>query len=529
MIDQTRLREAMALHTAGQLQEAWSRYESLRQAFPDDPDVVHLMGVLAGQAGNLQESVRLIETALRMRPKSPDFHKNLGITWQRLEDKARAAACFLAMGDVLCEETRFDEAVTAYVQAFNLDPRNEQVANNLGATLNRIGRHAEARDWLMQAMRPDPNIPPILAQWDGGNGPEGFLRQNPSLHLNYGNALCGTGAFEDALRFYGNTLKLKPESVEAHGNLALTLLLLGRYEEGWDEFEWRWHGADYKRATLSRPLWNGESPEELGGKLLILGEQGYGDAIQFLRFVPMLADRGHDILLEVKPELMTLFSQGFHHDRVTLIPSRAASADVYDDLDHKAYTGMLGLPRHLGITLDNLPAHTPYIGVSEERLEHWRQRFESDRRRLKIGIAWGGNPNHPRNFQRSIPATFLHPLLDRDDVTFYSLQKGPAARWPFPHQNFVVLDHELPDFADTAAAMRNLDLVITADTATAHLAAASNVLTWIMVTKVPDWRWLLDRADSPWYPSVRLFRQQQPNDWPAVIADVRQALDSWLA
>ncbi len=529
MIDHNRLREAMELHSAGRLPEAWTHYETLHRAFPDDPDVTHLMGVLAGQAGNLQESVRLIEAAIKARPQAADYHKNLGITWQRLEDKPKAAACFLRMGDILSDESRFDEAINAYVQAFQFDPRNDQIANNLGATLNRVGRHAEAKEWLMQAMKPEPGMPEALMQWHGGNGPEGFLRQSPSLHLNYGNSLCGTGEFDDAIRFYRNALALKPDSVQAHGNLALTLLLLGRYEEGWREFEWRWKGDDYKRAILSRPMWAGESPEELGGKLLVLSEQGYGDTIQFARFVPMLAERGYDVLLEVKPELMTLFSEGFHHDRVTLVEARPSMEDVYADLDYKAFTGMVSLPAHLGITLDNLPNQTPYITVSDERTEHWARRFENDRSRLKIGLVWGGNPAHARNFQRSIPAPGLHPLLDRDDVTFYSLQKGPAARWPFPHQNIVVLDHELHDFADTAAAMKNLDLVISVDTGAAHLAASLNVLTWVLVTKVPDWRWLLDRPDSPWYPSVRLFRQPRLNDWDATIAEVRQALDSWLA
>jgi Flp pilus assembly protein TadD len=524
MVDPNRMREAVALHTAGKLNEAWNHYTRLAADDPADPDLKHLMGVLAGQVGNLLESVRLISEALQARPKAAEYHKNLAVTLQRLERNPQAAAEFLVMADLLVEEKRFDEAIDAYRLAIQLDPKNLNIVNNLGATLNRLGRHAEAKEWLGRSLAPDPGMPPALMHWNGTVGPEGYLRQSTSLHLNYGNALGGLGDHEGAIRFFNNAVTLKPDSVEAHGNLALTYLLAGRYEEGWREFEWRWQKEDYKRANFNGPMWKGESAEELGGKLLVLSEQGYGDTIQFARFLPILAARGHDILFEVKAELMTLFSEGLSHDRIELVPARAAGPDAYDDLGYAAFTGMISIPGILGTTVDTIPtAH--YLDVSRKRLDHWKKRIADDKSSLKVGIVWGGNPNHPRNAERSIPAPLLHPLLEREDVTFYSLQKGPAARWPFPYENVVVLDAELPDFADTAAAMKSLDLVIGADTGATHLAAALGCPTWVLVTKVPDWRWLLEREDSPWYPSVRLFRQAEAGNWPEVIGRVGEALD----
>jgi hypothetical protein len=211
-----------------------------------------------------------------------------------------------------------------------------------------------------------------------------------------------------------------------------------------------------------------------------------------------------------------------------LVPARESHPETYADLGYAAYAGLISMPLMLGTnTIADIPGHTPYLDVLPKRVAHWKKRMQGDSRRLKVGIVWGGNPNHPRNAQRSIPAPLLHPLLDRPDITFYSLQKGPAATWPFPFENVVVLDKEIPDFADTAAAMLNLDLVIGADTGATHLAAALNVPTWVMVPKVPDWRWLLEREDSPWYPSVRLFRQEESGNWPEVIARAGVALDAY--
>ena len=314
MINQQRFEQAMALHSAGNLSAAWDIYQSLAADTPDDPGLVHLMGVLAGQAGNLLESVRLIERAIALNPEAPDFYRNLGITYHRLENYVGAANAFSRLGGTLTGQEKLSEAIDAFAEAYKIEPGNELNANNLGAALNRVGRYSEARLVLDKALAPDPHMPPSLRHWGGPNLKDKFTRQIPALHLNLGNALHGLGDLDGAIASYRRVIALKPDSVLGHYDLGLALLLAGDYTAGWPEFEWRWRQDNYMpHRFFSQPVWRGESPEQLGGALLIETEQGYGDIIQFARFAPILAERGYDILFEAKPELYTLFAEGLSH------------------------------------------------------------------------------------------------------------------------------------------------------------------------------------------------------------------------
>jgi tetratricopeptide (TPR) repeat protein len=526
---QQRFQEAMALHTAGNLAAAWEMYQEMARATPEDAGLMHLMGVLAGQAGNLLESVRLINFAIELNPNVPDFYRNLAITYHRLEDYSKTAGAFSQLGAKLTELERFDEAVDAYHEALRAEPINELNASNLGAALNRVGRYAEAKLVLQKALAPDPRMPPALRHWGKGDLGSAYTKQMPALHLNLGNALHGLGDIEAAIASFKRVLELKPDSVLAHYDLGLALLLQGDLQAGWPEFEWRWRQDNYlPHRGFEQPIWQGESPAKLGGPLLISTEQGYGDVIQFARFVPLLADRGYDVLFEVKPELYTLLSEGISHPSVRVIPQGDDPRKIYRNLPFVAHCGVMSLGLRLGITLDNIPATVPYIEVNKQRRKLWAKRLERDRSARKVGIVWGGNPNHPRNFLRSMPPQFWAPLFDQPETTFYSLQKGPAAQYQFSdNATIVTLDPELADFTDTAAAIEQLDLVVGVDTSVVHLAAALGKPAWVMVAPVADWRWGMSGETSPWYPTIRIFRQKTDRDWEGVMREVAGALSNF--
>ena len=526
MID-PRLKEAMDWHGANEFDRAWERYSQLERENPDDADVVHLMGVLAGQVGNLLESVARIKRAIKLNPMSPDFHKNLSITQRRLGDKTKAAETLITMGNLLSDQGRLEEAIDAFAQAAEIDPKNEHTFNNLGVMLNRLGRYSETRDILTRALAPDPRMPPDLAHWDGKYMGADFLRQLPSVHLNLGNALHGLGDLKLAIEFHRRALHLNPALIEGHNDIAIALLLNGEYIDGWQEFEWRWQDEKYTKVDFPAPRWNGESAEDLGGPIFVLGEQGFGDSIMLCRYLRLMAAEGHDVLFEVKPQLWNLFSEGLASDRIRLIPAATTGPRDYDNLHFAAYSGTFSLPRIYGTTIDTIPADTPYLSVSEERVKRWAKRIGDSGGRKKVGLVWGGNPLHLKNFERSMPPENLHALLARDDVAFYSLQKGPAASYPFPGGNVTVLDEDLTDFAETAAAIQNLDLVIGVDTAVIHLAGALAKPTWVLAAHVPDWRWLMGRDDSPWYPTARIFRQARYGDWKSVTDAAARALDDF--
>ena len=519
MINQRRLREAMAAHQAGRLDEAETRYARLAKESPLDPALMHLRGVVAGQAGDLARSVELLEAAIRLRPDEFEFHRNLAITHRRAGNPANAIETWLRLGNRLADSGRLPDAGLAFEEALKIDDHSARAANNLGVVLNLAGQHDQANAALGRA---------LAAIEDGSSdAPAGLQAQ---LHHNKANSLVGLGLFEEAFAHYDRSLLLAPDDVEARNDHALALLAAGDLRRGFAEWEWRTRLPDHKPRGFPQPQWRGESPEELNGALLVRGEQGFGDAIQFARYVPMLAERGHRILFEVKPELAGLMAQSMDLAGITVVPTITEGSNgvaAEEGLDFAAHVGLLSLPHILETDLQSIPAVVPYLQANPSDRDRWQARLAQAGKRLKVGLCWGGNPRHPRNAERSIPAPHLHALLAREDTTFFILQKGPATRWPFPAGNVTPLDLELESFADTAAAIDGLDLVISVDTAVAHLAGALGRPTWVLLPFVADWRWLRGREDSPWYPTARLFRQETAGDWPGLLSHVAVALDEF--
>ncbi len=343
---------------------------------------------------------------------------------------------------------------------------------------------------------------------------------NPHFHNNRGRLLRDLGRTPEALPCYREALRLQPEYANAHWNLALALLALGKYPEGWQHFAWR------DRADLDAILdtqrqapdnWQGES--FAGKRLLIRYEQGMGDNIQLMRYVPLVKARGGTVLVETVPALERLFASMPEIDERVRTAPEGKPTTPFD-----CYVFAFDLPRIFSTELDTIPLRSPYLAAPKPLRASWQQRLGS--RKTRIGMVWAGSPRHANDRNRSCDFSHFAELSNRIDAECFSLQKGPAAAALQQSRDHRIndLDPCLSDFADTAAVIENLDLVIAVDTAVLHLAGALGKTAWGLLPYVADWRWLLNRSDCPWYPSLRLFRQESPGDWDGVLARVHDQL-----
>jgi len=330
---------------------------------------------------------------------------------------------------------------------------------------------------------------------------------------------------EHAVACLLRALGLKPDHADGHLALGQNLLAMGDFEPGWKEYEWRnlTEAGKGTLPTMTSAVWNGMRIRN--GRLLMVGDQGYGDTIQFARYIPLIADRCQELVLgcsaEMGPLLSTIPGVKQYYSRWTDVPG------------HAAHCRLSSVPHLIHTTIETIPAQVPYLFADPTRIAAWRQRLEAmlPHGVRRVGLAWTGRPTHPNDRRRSIPLARLAPLAAASRASFVSLQKPMppadlAAMVQFP--GFADLSADLADFGETAAVIANLDLIVTVDTAIGHLAGAMAKPVWIMLPKASDWRWLLERSDSPWYPTARLFRQQTPGAWDPVIAAVTAALPQEL-
>jgi tetratricopeptide (TPR) repeat protein len=336
-----------------------------------------------------------------------------------------------------------------------------------------------------------------------------------------GFILAEQGDREAALAAYEQAISLKPDNAEAHKNRSLIWLLQGKLAEGWAEYEWRWKCPELPERPFKQPLWDG-SPLE-GRTILLHAEQGLGDTIQFIRYAPLVRDRGGKVVVVCQRPLVGLLASCSGIERITAQGDPLPAFDVHAPL--------ASLPRIFGTTLAAVPANVPYLSADARLVERWRQEL-APQRGFKIGIAWQGSPKYRSDAQRSIPLEQFEPLARVPGVQLYSLQKGAGAeQLGRVAARFAVvdlggrLDETTGPFLDTAAAIKNLDLVISSDTSIPHLAGALGAPVWLALPCAPDWRWLLDRDDSPWYPSMRLFRQPARGDWQSVFRRMAAELE----
>jgi hypothetical protein len=447
-------------------------------------------------------------------------------------------------GHALEAQDRLDEAMQCYLAAIRIAPNPARGHLNRGNVLLLQRNLSGALDAFRTALEYQPDY--AGAYYNIGNALLGnrqfdeavasyrsALEIKPDyaeVHCSLGVALKELGKFDEAVACFQNALRIDPELVEARLNLGSLFLSQGRYAEGWPEYEARYDpGYSGRRSippNLPFPRWQGQP---LAGKsILIWPEQGFGDEIQFARYVPLLKARGVSrITLVCKPPLKTLLETLAGADAV-VTQSGAATLPLHD-----YWTFSLSLPLYFDTTVETIPAEFPYLSVPPDRLSRWNERLPTSG--LKVGLVWKGSALHSNDNNRSLPSlSLLAPLWSAPGVNFISLQKGQgedeAATAP-KSQPILHLGSDILDFSDTAAIVAQLDLVICIDTAIAHLAGALNKPCWVLLPATgTDWRWLRDRPDSPWYPdAVRLFRQTKPGDWSAAIDDIAQHLSSRAA
>jgi Flp pilus assembly protein TadD len=464
---------AFQLHQAGRLGEAEQLYRQVLAGDPGHSDGLHMLGVLAGQTGRTDLAAELIGRAIARAPGCAAYHANLG--------------------NVLREQGDLPAATASFRRALALRPDFPEAHNNLGTALQELGEPEPALACFRRALALRPDYADALG--------------------NLGNALRDLGLAEAAVSCLRQAVRLRPGLAPAHHNLALALLACGEMAEGWQEYEWRWQApplAGSQRAW-ARPQWHGEAAP--GRTLLIHAEQGFGDTLQFCRLAPLAASRFARVILEVPPPLVRLVRTLRGVDQVV------AAGDALPAFDLQC--PMLSLPRALGTTLEGIPATVPYLHADAAEAAVWRARLGGPG--LRVGLAWAGNPRrHLRavaavDRRRSLPPELLAPLLAQPGPRFVSLQKdGPPA---LADAKVIDLMAEVHDFAATAALIENLDLVISVDTAVAHLAGALGRPVWLLDRFDSCWRWLGARRDSPWYPTLRRYRQPRWGDWASVVAE----------
>jgi tetratricopeptide (TPR) repeat protein len=487
------------------LEQAEQLCHKLLLASPDSVDLLTLAGALARQKGEPARALALFSRAAELNPALPELHNNLGVTLQDLG--------------------RPQEALASYHRALALRPTYCEASCNLGNTLRTLGRPHEAIGQYRLALAADAQYPE--AYYNLGNALRAagdwleavecyrnLLQLSPdhlSGWLNLGGSLIALNRFKEAIQAERRALELDSECVDAHWNLGLALLATGDYRQGWREYEWRLRDYDAFPATCAgRPMWDG-SPLE-GRTLLLRAEQGFGDALQFFRYAPLLARQGARVVVECRPELFPFFaSQRYPGVQLFAVGQEPPHFDSF------AY--LMSLPFLLGTTLDSLPAAAPYLQADAALSGDWQKKM-SGTGGLKIGVVWAGSAGYKNDRFRSLPLRLLVPLAQLPGAELYSLQLGDAAGelGELPESGIRDLGSSVRDFADTAAIIANLDLVVSVDTAVAHLAGALGKRVCLLLPKFCDWRWLSGRADSPWYPTLRLYRQNQAGDWETVLA-----------
>jgi Flp pilus assembly protein TadD len=468
---------AVRCHQAGQPVEAEQLCRRILAAQPDHPDALNLLGVLAAQAGCSDLAIELIRRAIAVRPDSAEYHSNLGNLLRAID--------------------RTNQAIAAYRDALAINPKLAVVHTNLGGALARQGQLSDAAAEHREAIQLDPNL--------------------AEAHSNLGNALVDQGCVEQAITACRAAVALNPQNAQMQFNLANCLLLDGNFAEGWPAFEWRLKCNDLGERTFVQPRWDGGDLTEK--TILIHAEQGFGDTIQFIRFIPLITGRAGKVIVECQPELIELLRE--LPGVAEWIP-RGQPLPPFD-----VHCPLLSLPSHLGTTVLDIPPQMPPLRAPPNRCQLWQPRMARDSARLKVGLAWAGNPSHQNDRNRTIPVSELRPLGQIAGVQWFSLQKGSGhdrGAISIPGFDETDLPAPLHDFADTAAVIEQLDLVISVDTAVGHLAGAMGKPVWLLLPFAADWRWLRNRSDSPWYPTMCLFRQRQPGAWVEAIQRVIAAI-----
>jgi Flp pilus assembly protein TadD len=526
VIRERQFAKAVLLHGQGQEIAAKQIYETLIAADPNDADSLNNLATIEWKTGNLPRALELVLRSTKVDSANPMFLDNLGqiLSDMKLYDKAVEAFCLslqrkpgsprtlYKLSTALRYLGRWDQATAAALKAIELAPNDPDGYDTLGFIMNAQGRLEEAAEVLQHALTLNP---------------EAF-----SAWINLGQSMTLASRTEEAAEAFRRAAALRPDNADVHTNLALVTLKNGDLAEGWRHYEWRWRGRDMRtaRRRTTAPQWDGSAGD---GTILLHAEQGLGDTLQFCRYAPLVAERGHKVVLEVQPELTTLLGHSLGSDRLTVVSRAADYPDIAGWPRIDAHCPLMSLPFVFGTTIETI-SDQPYLTAEPGKIAAWQERFDGTLGPgLRVGLVWAGNSRRDESVtlrevdqRRSMSLADLAPLLMVDGIAFVSLQKGEASSEIGALGTAGCFDASphLTDFAETAAAVANLDLVICVDTSVAHLAGAMGKPVWMTSRLDGCWRWLNGRSDSPWYPTMRIFRQGLDRSWAPVVEELRQAL-----
>jgi tetratricopeptide (TPR) repeat protein len=534
-----------ALQLQGKLDEAVAEYKQALALQPNDVDAQYNQGNALQRQGKMEEAITCYERALVLQPNHVDAQYNLGNALQsqgKMEDaitcyeralvlQPNYAKVYYSLGNVFLAKGQLDKAVAQYGHALALKPDDSEACNSLGSVLQLQGKQDEAIVCYERALASKPdnaeahsNLGNVLQAL--GRVDEAVARYERAIAIkpnnalafnNLGSALQLQGKQDEAIAYYERALAINPDCPVAKFGLTIIQLLAADFASGLPNYEQRF--LQNKPRTFSQPQWHGEPLN--GTRILLHAEQGLGDTLQALRYLPMVQAAGGSLVLEVQAPLRRMAAQ------IPGITDLVIAGDPLPPFDWQC--PLMSLPLAFGTTLDTIPAPTSYLSIPDEALRT-ANALSWPATGLRVGLAWAGNPSHHRDRYRSIPLSRLDPLLRLQGVHFFSLQMGPeAAQLATTPVPITDLSDAIHDMADTAALMAHLDLVIAVDTSVVHLAGALGKPVWVLLPIAPDWRWLLGRQDSPWYPTMRLFRQPKFGDWESVVEMVRAALTTHLA
>jgi tetratricopeptide (TPR) repeat protein len=469
----TTLNQAISLHRRGQLNHAKALYEYVLSIQPNQIDALNLLGVVANQSKNYLLACELIGKAIAIDPNVADFHSNLG--------------------NALTGLGQFEQAVASYDKAIAIKPDYFEAYANRGVALKELKDLSAAIVDFDKAIALKPNY--------------------AQAYCNRGNALKDLKQLHAAVEDYDRAIAAMPDFVEPYWCKSLALLLDGNFAEGWELYEWRWK-LSLERRNFTQPLWLGA--ESLVGKSILLhSEQGLGDTLQFCRFAPLVANLGARVFIEVPSTLVELLRG------LTGVSNVIAKGSPLPSFDYQC--PLLSLPFALKTRIDSIPLGSGYLHSDPHKVDVWSRTFGA-KTKPRVGIAWSGSAGHKIYHDRSIALSAIASHLPRE-FEYFSLQKElrDVDRLAYEADSNIKIKYfgdQISDFADTAAICQLMDFVISVDTSVAHLAGALGKETWVLLPFVPDWRWLLDRNDSPWYDSMKLYRQNADGDWSGVISRV---------
>lgn len=503
---------------AYQLSDFDSAEQHIRKALLYDPsnaEAYNNLGFILQTKKHFDNAIQCYQKAAELNPNQPEVYLNMGISFKEKGHIYSAIGCYkkalelnpglidayINLGIAFLKEGKFDDAIMYCQKALQLNPYDANMHYNLGVAFQENGQLDEAVKFYQKALQINPH--------------------DAVINNNLAFALQENGRPYEAIPYYQKALQLNSGYATAHWNMSLALLLIGNFREGLKEYEWRWE-TEYlasSRRNFQQPLWDGSDIK--GRTILLHAEQGLGDTIQFIRYAPLVAQRGPRIIFECYKELTSLL---LGLDGIELFVTRGEELPEFD-----VHCPLLSLPLVFNTTIETVPAKVPYLKSDPLLMKRWKNRMQHDNSRCKVGIAWAGNPGFKQNRYRNCPLENFSPLVQLHDVTLYSLQKGEEAKQTknIP-KDMKLIDYtdEFIDFSETAAFVENLDLVISVDTAVAHLAGALGKPVWTLLPFSPEWRWLLNRENSPWYPTMRLFRQSSLGDWKSLMVKVLNEIEA---